>query len=336
MIKLDHEQVIESVLNWFKTKPQVNLISKGLGEFPNPDLRVQFKDGSLALVECKPSNAEGREYLTGYGQALAYLVYSDFSYLAIPQLEMERFKKYFWFDSLGLLSIVQDNVNLLREPKKSKVIISKEKPRVRGYAYYRDLRPNEICELLKTIQITNFRRRYKKESERTDRVRDDMWKQVTRMRNISSERQKDSWLLNMTLLFRDLNLITSDYYLTNDGISLFKIGEISLGEPYINKLAKQFLVNGNFIDILTIIQELNDIYNGFHSVNEFKGVLEKQMITEKLATQRTNVIRDLQDIPRVLHDLNLISEWKKSGLVYKYNINWKRVLAVIRENTNNK
>lgn len=333
---MDHEQVVENVSNWFKTNPKVNLISKGLGGFPNPDLRVQFKDGCLVLVECKPSNADGREYLTGYGQALAYLVYSDFSYLAIPKIEMEMFKKYFWFDSLGLLSIEDYKVNELREPKKSKVIIFKEKPRVRGYAYYRDLRPDEIYKLLNIIQITNYKRGYKEESDRISKVRDNMWKQVTRMRDISSEKQKDAWLLNITLLLRDLNLITSDCHLTNDGVSLLKTGNISLGEPYMNKLAKQFLINGNFIDVLTVMQELNNKHNGFDSVNEFKNQVEKQMIEEKLATEKTNIIRDLQDIPRILHDLNLISEWKKSGLVYKYNINWKRIVAVIRENTNNR
>jgi hypothetical protein len=41
-------------------------------------------------------------------------------------------------------------------------------------------------------------------------------------------------------------------------------------------------------------------------------------------------MRDLQDIPRILRDLDIISEWKKYGFNYRYNINWKRVLSLIR------
>jgi len=328
---LDHENVVESVANWFKLNPKVNLVSKGLGDFPNPDLRVQFKDGSLALVECKPSNAVGREYLTGYGQALAYLVYSDFSYLAIPKIEMDMFKKYFWYGSLGLVSVIDNKIDLLRKAEKSKVTISKEKPRVRGYAYYRDLRPSEIFYLLDTIQVANYSKKYKTAQERIDSVRDKIWDGIKSIRDIGSEIQKNSQLLNIKLLFRDIGLITEDYFLTNDGTSLLKIGSTTLDEPYLNKLAKQFLINGNFIDILTIIQKLNDTYTGFQRVNEFLEKLESEIVKEKLATKKTNVIRDLQDIPRILRDLNLLSEWKKVGLVYRININWKKVLSIIRE-----
>lgn len=40
-------------------------------------------------------------------------------------------------------------------------------------------------------------------------------------------------------------------------------------------------------------------------------------------------MRDLQDILRILRELNIMSKWKKLGLVYRYVINWKYVLSVI-------
>jgi len=89
------------------------------------------------------------------------------------------------------------------------------------------------------------------------------------------------------------------------------------------------LVNANFLDILTIIQSLNDEHIGFSSVSEFKERLVKRMMEEKLATEQTNVMRDLQDIPRILKDLNLLSDWKQYGLAYRYSINWKNVLSII-------
>jgi hypothetical protein len=37
----------------------------------------------------------------------------------------------------------------------------------------------------------------------------------------------------------------------------------------------------------------------------------------------------LQDIPRILRDLNILSDWKQIGLAYRYVVNWKYVLSVI-------
>jgi len=108
------------------------------------------------------------------------------------------------------------------------------------------------------------------------------------------------------------------------------LGALPDKKPYVDELARCFLLNANYLDILTIIQKLNDEYIGFTSVQDFKERLAEIMIEEKLATERTNVIRDLQDIPRILKDLNVLSDWKKYGLNYRYNINWKRVLTIIR------
>ncbi|MCL6578765.1 MAG: hypothetical protein K6T73_05180 [Candidatus Bathyarchaeota archaeon] len=120
-----------------------------------------------------------------------------------------------------------------------------------------------------------------------------------------------------------------DYSLTTDGIKLLQLGERRDPQPYLNELARLFLINANYLDIVTIIQSLNDRYSGFSSVSEFKNYLVEEIIHQKLATPSTNVMRDLQDIPRILRDLNIISDWKRVGLVYRHVVNWKHVLSVI-------
>lgn len=326
---MEHEDVVEAVANWFKADRDVILITKGYGRgFPSPDVMVQYRQGKIALVECKPSDADGREYITGLGQSLAYLLFADFSYLAMPEKELNAFQKYFWIEEIGLLS-VQENlrVQLIRRAIESKVILRREEPRIRGYGYYRDLRPMEIYQILRAIQTEKTRQTHLDR----DSIENAIWQEILRTREIRSQRQRNAWILNIKLLLRDLQLVNlDDYSLTEDGFRLLQLGALSDKKPYLDELARCFLLNANYIDILTIIQNLNDEYIGFNSVRDFKEKLSKKIIEEKLATEDTNVIRDLQDIPRILRDLDIISEWKRYGFYYRYNINWKRVLSLIR------
>lgn len=323
---MKHEEVIQAVAEWFRADPNVTLVTKTYGRgFPNPDISVQFTQDKIAYVECKPSDAIGREYVTGLGQCVAYLLFADFSYLALPEKEMREYQKYFWVQSIGLLSVKDDfTVNRIRPAQSSPVVTAKER-RERGYGYYRDLKPFEIHSLLKVIQS----KRISQHKLDIKKIEDAMWQQVCRMRKIKSQRQRSSWILNIRLLLRDLQLINpQDYSLTEDGFRLLQLGDLSDKQPYMNELARCFLINANFIDIVTLIQTLNDQYSGFSSVSQFKKLLAKKIYDEKLATKGTNVMRDLQDIPRILRDLNIISDWMRLGLVNRYIINWKYVLSV--------
>jgi len=325
---MNHDEVVNACANWFKSNTHVTLIAKGYGRtFPNPDVRVQYQNNRIAFVECKPSDAGGREYLTGLGQSLAYLTFADFSYLALPQKEMNEYEQYFWIETVGLLSIRDDmTVQIHREASQSEVLVTREEPRVRGYGYYRDLRPLEIYAVLKAIERQRARRR----RANIQQIKDAMWQQVCRMRNIRSQRQKNSWILNMSLLLRDLQVINpNDYSLTEDGFRLLQLGELQDKQPFLNQLAKLFLINANYLDIITIIQSLNDEYSGFTSVSQFKNLLIEEITNQKLATEGTNVMRDLQDIPRILRDLNVLTSWRRIGLAHRYVINWKYVLSVI-------
>lgn len=326
---MEHHEVVEAVASWFKANKDVVLVTKGYGRgFPSPDVTAQFRQGKIALVECKPSNASGREYMTGLGQSLAYLIFADFSYLAMPEKELNAYQKYFWIREIGLLSVKENlEVQLFRQAVESKVILKREEPRVRGYGYYRDLRPLEIHAILRAIQTE----RNKQLRLDKNKIENAIWREVLKLRKIQSQKQKNAWILNIKLLLRDLQLINlDDYSLTEDGFRLLQLGTLTDKKPYIDELTRCFLLNANYLDIITIIQKLNDEYIGFTTVQDFKEKLAEIIIEEKLATERTNVLRDLQDIPRILKDLNILSDWKKYGLNYRYNIDWKRVLTIIR------
>jgi len=326
---MKHDDVVEACANWFKSDTRAALISKGYGRaFPNPDVRVQYQNNKIAFVECKPSDAGGREYLTGLGQSLAYLTSADFSYLALPKIEMNEYEQYFWAETIGLLSAKDDmTIQLRREALQSEVLVTREQPRARGYGYYRDLKPLEIHAILKTIERVRARRR----RPSIQQIKDAMWQQVCRMRNIRSQTQKNSWILNMTLLLRDLQVINPhDYSLTEDGFRLRQLGELQDKQPFLNELAEMFLIDANYLDIVTIIQSLNDTHSGFTSVSQFKTLLVEEIINQKLATRGTNVMRDLQDIPRILRELNILNGWTRRGLVSRYTVNWKYVLSVIK------
>jgi hypothetical protein len=326
---MKHEDIIEAVANWFKADRDVTLIAKGYGKgFPNPDIRAEYRNGEIAFVECKPSDAGGREYVTGLGQCIAYLTFAEFAYLALPEKELQQYQRYLWIEDVGLLSVKEDfNVLVARPAQKSKVLTTKEEPRMRGYGYYRDLKPFEIYKILRAVQSERLRQ---KEVD-IKQIEEAMWEEVQKMRAIKSQKQRSAWILNIKLLLRDLQLINlNDYSLTEDGFRLLQLGDLPNKEPYLKELARCFLINANYLDIITIIQSLNDEYNGFSSSSQFRDYLVKKMVKEKLATDKTNVLRDLQDIPRILRDLKIMSDWKKQGLTYRYNINWKYVLSLIK------
>lgn len=124
---MTHSEVIQVVSNWFKQKPEVEIVSRFSYAFPVPDIQVQFTDGTLAQIECKPSNANRREYLTGLGQAMAFCRHADKSYLALPANEFNLMKEWLWTNFIGIICVEPNNVYLEREPDPPQnVLISKE------------------------------------------------------------------------------------------------------------------------------------------------------------------------------------------------------------------
>jgi integrase len=322
---MDHREVIQIVSNWFKRKKEVDLVTRLVRwPFPSPDIFIITKNNESISVECKPSGQSGREYITGLGQAISYFTIADFSYLSLPAKELQNYKKFFIIPEVGLLSVFSNFVKEERKPKKIKIKkIEVEYPK-RGYAYYRDLNPEEIYKILSCIKSNS--------GKEPIIIKQKIWETIKRIRKgLKSQKQKMGWLINIQLFLRDLNLINiEDYTLKNNAEVLleFDISKEEQRKLYLSELCKYLLLEGNYIDIVGLIQELNDTYDSFSNVNEFYEKLTKRIYEEKLATSRTDVKRDVKDIISILKKLGVLSELDKK--TKKYFVRWNKVLPFVK------
>lgn len=321
---MTHNQVIQIVSNWFKLKKEVKLVSRFSFDFPVPDIQIQTINGEIIQVECKPSTENKREYITGLGQSIAYCIQADYSYLALPIPEMQKFEKWLWPEFIGLLGVDINNVVEIRKPIKSKIKTNENKQDIkRGYAYYRDLTIDEIYHITKALSSHKITLN----QEKVDNI---IWNEITKYRKWKSS--KFSNLTNIKLLLRDLKLFNfKENELLKNGIELIQIGDKNNKEMLLEFGRKLFLIDGNFIDIVAIIQELNEDEYSYNNIHTFKKALTDKIITEKLATETTNVNRDLQDILRILHNLDVLKHNKKRTLFNTpYSINWKSLIPFIK------
>lgn len=137
--------------------------------------------------------------------------------------------------------------------------------------------------------------------------------------------------MNIKLLLRDLKLFDiNSYQILPLGLELLSI-EKNKTDNIQDFFRRLFLLEGNYIDIVGIIQELNDNYGNFQDKEMFKELLKEAIIAEKLATQDTDVKRDLQDILRIIKELEIFGKWKtsntKGGM---YLINWRKILPLVK------
>lgn len=318
---MNHFEVIQTVSNWFKNKKEVELVTRFSFTFPVPDIQVQYYDGTIVQIECKPSNATRREYLTGLGQAIAFCRHSDKAYLALPYKEFYEMEKWLWPDFIGILLVDYGKVEVHREPKvKPNMIISKEQIG-RGYAYYRDLKIKEIYQILKDLF---FASNTPLNSEKINQI---IWSSLTKLRNWKSS--KDSNVLNTKLLLRDLGLFDfNSYQITPLGKELLTI-ELKEEEKLRNFFRKLFLIEGNYIDIVAIIQQLNEQYS-FESIKNFKEKIVETIRKEKMAGANTNIERDLNDIIRILKELEVLQFIKNPTNGKFFRINWNKILHFIK------
>lgn len=132
-------------------------------------------------------------------------------------------------------------------------------------------------------------------------------------------------------MLRDLKLFDiHKYEILPLGIELLSIKSDNKSKIK-EQIRKIFLIEGNYIDIVGLIQEISDTYEFFEDRTLFKKCLEKAILSDKLASKDTNVRRDLQDILRILKELEIIGDWKQTGTQGgRYPIIWKNILHLIK------
>ena len=322
---MTHNQVVQLTSNWFKIKPEVELVSRFSYGFPVPDVQVQLKTKEIIQVECKPSGANKREYITGLGQAISYCTQADYSYLSLPKNEFLSVQKWLWPDYIGILIADNNKIEIKREAKKCESKDNSKRQEIkRGYAYYRDLKIQEIYFVMKSLE------NWKIQSSRTNKVDDVIWDEMQKHRKWKSS--KNSNVLNIKLLLRDLKLYDfQNNIITENGFEVIKSGDLNMPSVLNELLLRLFLIEGNFIDIVAIIQDISEEYIDVNNLEVFKQVIAAEMIKEKLATDETNIERDLRDILYILKEFNILKESKNKNLFgTRYYINWKPILPLIK------
>ncbi len=232
-------------------------------------------------------------------------------------------KEWIWTNFIGIIRVEPNSVVVEREPEPPlNVLISKE-PIKRGYAYYRDLKFFEIYRVLQSIYNALSRTKDRKAIDQ------EIWKSVTELRDWHSSKQ--SHLLNIKLLLRDLKLFDiHSYDILPLGIELLSI-EPENKNKIKELIRKIFLIEGNYIDIVGLIQEVNDAYESFENRAIFNKHLEEAILLDKLASKDTNVKRDLKDILGILKELEIIGGWKKVGVQGgKYPVIWKNIIHFVK------
>jgi len=299
---MTHDQVVEKVFNYFRSLEKSKIVRKNFGGYLKPDIYMVDENKKIHSVECKGSSDDKREYITGIGQAVAYLSFSNYSYLAIPYEKLEEVENFLTIKDIGLIA-VSDSVEIKRKPK-FRNLSSKLERLERGYAYYRDIRPNEIKEILEIIRRNSHLSKQELENK--------IWNYLQRVRNIRTSRK--SWILNISLLLRDLNIVDSNFKLTKEGYDLSLYDD----NTFKNKIKSLFLNEGNYKSIVLIIDEERKKLKRNFRVNELKNRVAIRLVDEKLSRTRESAKRDLEDIFRILRDLEILDD--------DYFVNWRNVI----------
>lgn len=297
---MTHNEVLEKVFNYFRSKQNFKIVRKNYGGFPKPDIYLEDDRTRIYSIECKGSYDNMREYITGIGQVVSYLSFSNFSYLAIPEERVRDLEIFITIDKIGLIS-VSNQVSIV---KKAKFNTLKPKPKIlRGYAYYRDLKLDEIKEILKVIN-----------NSPQSKIEQKIWDYLRKKRKIRTS--KNSWMLNIKLFLRDLNIVDNNFKLTRTGYDLLLSTE---DEHSFKQKIKFLLLNeGNFKEIVLIIDEERKKLLTDFRVEELKELVAMRLEDEKLSRSQESAKRDLNDIFRILKDLEILDR--------NYFINWKNVL----------
>lgn len=209
----------------------------GMLDWPRPDGGFEDETTEAALaMEFKPPGHTKREYVTGLGQACAYLRYFDYSLLIVPERSFDGFTiadyRAKTLDQFGELPVgviaygpdVVGSLSVLRpvptRPTASLGIPAAEKSRV-FWAYWRDLSPHDAFHVMARIdrEAASFDSAFEgywREAFLTGRARG--WER--RERSPKSPASADAERTNTYLSLRQMGAIGSDGGLTEKGLRL--------------------------------------------------------------------------------------------------------------------
>ncbi len=297
--------------------PKPDLILLGLSKIPMPQI----------AFEVKPPHAVKREYLTGLGQSVSYLLKFPLVYIILPDevidgLNIPDFIKNIVEKSDLKIGVISYNISNYSPKIVKKAILQKEidikslekeitSLRPRSWLFWMDTSLNEAAEMLKKIAEVENRNI---NGNIKDIVLNEIWDELLRIRYPNTTRPA-SFKLNYKLFLDTLNLWTGDGKLTVLGNRLYEICKKygNRSNEFKDAIDYVILTEGGYLKMLVLIEKIQ-------SSNEF---------IRKGSTAKLNkLIRDIRTELNI-DKANFELEKEKVLPIYKKRAKncWKTILG---------
>ncbi|MHA1130541.1 MAG: hypothetical protein ACTSQQ_06990 [Candidatus Helarchaeota archaeon] len=270
-----HDKIASEIATYFiqnKTFGNRFLATK-LPIFPKPDivlLGLSKQPQPQIAFELKPPHAVKREYLTGLGQAVSYMMMFPLVYLLLPDefidgIHIPTFIAEIIEKSNLKIGVISYNIstykpNIVRDAVLQDQIdvasleeeISKLRPRT--WLFWMDTSLSEVVTMLKKIAEVEIR---KQEGNIKKIVLDEVWDEVLIHRYPNTTRPA-SFKLNYQLFLDTLELWTGDGRLTILGNRIYEICRKYGGDSneFKNALHYAILTEGGYLQMLIFIDKI--------------------------------------------------------------------------------
>jgi len=343
---LIHDQIAEKIaLNLIQNKIFGNrYLATKLPIFPKPDivlLGLSKEPQPQIAFEVKPPHSVKREYLTGLGQAISYLITFPLVYMVLPDetiddLHIPTFIKEIIEKSDLKIGLISYDINKY-EPKILKEAILEEKidieklekkitsMRPRSWLFWMDTKLEEVGEMLNKINEVESRNI---QGNIQYIVLNEFWEEKLRFRYPKTKRPS-SFKLNYKLFLDTLNLWTGNGNLTVLGFRLYEIYK-KYGwdsKEFKDALHYVILTEGGYLKMLILIDKLQHIceFSGKGTEEKLNKIIRK--IRENLKKEKDQIDEKEDVLP--LYEKIPDNSWLKCIGVELFKMGFGRSLTQI-------
>lgn len=298
-----HDQIAEKVtLNFIQEKTFGNrYLASKLPIFPRPDivlLGLSKEPMAQIAFEVKPPHAVKREYLTGLGQSISYLMTFPLVYIVLPDEVIDGLHIPSFINdivkkvdlNIGVISynILKFTPKIIKRAKlQTQVDIERLEKRLtksnpRSWLFWMDTNIKEVAKML--IKISDVENR-NLQGKIQKIVLNEIWDEVLILRYPNTQRPS-SFKLNYKLFLDTLNLWTGEGKLTVLGNRLYEICKKYGVESREFKDALHYVIltEGGYLRMLVHIDRIQSI-----------NMYEKKGMATRLNSIIRNIREDLQE-----------------------------------------
>ncbi len=316
-------------------------------------------------VEFKPPGQNKREYLTGLGQAIAYLDKNEFALYLLPEKSDDGFDIGAYIGSivnsglfvnmpLGVITYDENSKQLIRKaiPNVTRTITNKTETNSTFWAFWRELSTDELYQVLeKADELHATKGNIKKpvlawlNSARVAGSVNGPNGKPRRIGKKSGTETPEQTYRNTAPFIGSLGLWDNQGRLTDDGYLLRKVGKQygSDSSMFNDELTKFVLKQGNHLKLILLIDEFQaSLYKKkkftARNNNTFNAQLEthlegKGLLKRAPGRRTTSARKRFQSEITLWGWLNLLEKngasYFISGVGYKFN--WERITKLIGE-----